>query len=285
MARLDDDTAVTATSDDDAYTATLSPDWAIWGPMGGYIAAVALRAAGAACRRARPASFSAQFHGVADFAPIELRTRLLRTTRVATSVEVDIVQNDKSVLRATVWGVDELDGVEHHTAIRPAMGSPLDYPTIDERFAQQAVNKRSGYPFWDRLQQRPLDWVDDWDNTPPGDPTADSWNRFVDAETFDDAWTDACRLLIVNDIYAWVAVGPAHRGSDTMQRFYAPTIELTTRFVGDARDSAWLFCHAEAPAAANGIVVHRGEVWTESGQLDALGGSTLLSRPLAQQPT
>ena len=128
MARLDDDTAVTATSDDGVYSATLSPDWAIWGPMGGYIAAVALRAAGAACGRARPASFSAQFHGVADFAPIELRTRLLLTTRVATSVEVDIVQNDRSVLRATVWGVDELDGVEHHTAIRPAMGFATRLP-------------------------------------------------------------------------------------------------------------------------------------------------------------
>ena len=36
------DTAVDGT--DGSYRAVLSKDWEIWGPMGGYVAAVALRA-------------------------------------------------------------------------------------------------------------------------------------------------------------------------------------------------------------------------------------------------
>src|SRR5436190_7002460 len=32
---------------DGRYTATVSGDWEIWGPMGGYVAAIALRAAAA----------------------------------------------------------------------------------------------------------------------------------------------------------------------------------------------------------------------------------------------
>ena len=40
------------------YEADISQAWEIWGPMGGYVAGVALRAAGAASPFPRPASFS-----------------------------------------------------------------------------------------------------------------------------------------------------------------------------------------------------------------------------------
>ena len=47
MGDLAADTAVTEVGEG-RYTARLSRDWEIWGPMGGYVAATALRAAGAA---------------------------------------------------------------------------------------------------------------------------------------------------------------------------------------------------------------------------------------------
>ena len=66
MGDLAVDTAVTRTGEG-RYTASLSADWEIWGPMGGYIASVALRAAGAESPFARPASFFCQYLGVAGF--------------------------------------------------------------------------------------------------------------------------------------------------------------------------------------------------------------------------
>ena len=89
MGDLAKDTEVVARGDG-CYEATLSAEWEIWGPMGGYVAACALRAAGASSPNPRPATFTCHFLSVAEFGPIDLRVETRKTGRTATSQRVEV---------------------------------------------------------------------------------------------------------------------------------------------------------------------------------------------------
>ena len=108
------DTELTVVGDG-SFTRLLHRDWEIWGPNGGYLGALALRAAGAHCGRARPANATVHFLGVAGFDdPVELTVTTLRASKVATSVRVSMHQAGRPVLEAMVWGIDEgLGGLQH----------------------------------------------------------------------------------------------------------------------------------------------------------------------------
>ena len=66
---------------DGRYTATVHADWEIWGPCGGYVAALALRAAGAEGHLARPASFFCHYLGVAGFDRVDVEVTTLRSAK------------------------------------------------------------------------------------------------------------------------------------------------------------------------------------------------------------
>ena len=97
MGDLADDTAVRAVGDGDdgRFQATLSPDWEIWGPMGGYVAACALRAVGAgAGPDQRPATFSCHYLSVARFGTVDLQVTTRRRGRTASSQRVEVTQDE-----------------------------------------------------------------------------------------------------------------------------------------------------------------------------------------------
>jgi len=91
MGDLAADTAVQGA--DGRFVADLSSEWEIWGPSGGYVASVALRAAAAHAGFERPASFSCHFLSVARFEQVQIDVRTLRTSRRAESVAVSMSQD------------------------------------------------------------------------------------------------------------------------------------------------------------------------------------------------
>lgn len=279
MGDLATDTALTPLADG-AYSCSLSRDWEIWGPNGGYMAAIALRAAEAATGRARPANATVHFLGVASFdEPLTVTTAVQRSSRVATSVRVDVTQSDRPVLTAMAWGVDDgLAGLSHDGPPPPAYaGRWSDHPTMDERWVALGVERPSTYRFWDNLELRPPLWVDDWEHRSGLEPVYLDWIRFLgDGAGWTSAWAEAARLLLLVDLGAWPAVSRAH----VQQEVIAPSIDVSCEFHRLAPHDGWYLLRGESPIAGDGLVGSHQQVWDADGHLLASGISHLLCRPL-----
>src|SRR6185437_15119896 len=128
------------------YSARLSRDWEIWGPNGGYIAAIALRAAGEHSRFGRPVSIAGHFVGVATFDEVTLDVKTVRLTKRAESMRVSMKQGSNAIFEALVWTCAPMEGLEHELALSPATFEPESVPPTSERLAGEGIE--AGYRFW-----------------------------------------------------------------------------------------------------------------------------------------
>jgi acyl-CoA thioesterase II len=272
---LDVDTHLTG--GDGTWSAHLSEEWRIWGPNGGYLAALALRCAGEHSPFRRPASFSCHFLGVADFTDVTLTARTLRRTKRAESLVVSMTQHGAPIVEAMVWSVGELDGLEHLAAEMPDVPRPDTLRPLDDRLPDDVPM----FPFWENIDFRPCDWLDDWDARPAGEFRSQGWYRFRPTPTFADPYLDAARGLLILDTVLWPA---ADRGHPENAELYAPSIDVQARFHAHAPDEEWLLGEAFSPAAGDGLVGGTGAIWSRSGRLLATGGQQMLYRPMHLNP-
>jgi acyl-CoA thioesterase II len=272
MGDLGADTAIEGS--DGRYRARLSRDWEIWGPNGGYLAVIALRAAGAHTPLRRPATFSCHFLGVADFDVVDLGVRTIRASRRAASIAVSMTQAGKPIIEALAWIVGDVDGLEHDAAPIPDVAPPESLPSVRERLAE---DERGPYhAFWSNFDERPLEWVDNWEEREPGEPTFRSWYRYVPRDRFDDPFVDAGRALLLVDTLGWPAAVRAYAND---LPFYAPSLDVTARFHASSPESPWLLGECRSPVARDGLVSSAASVWAADGQLLASGGQQMLCRP------
>ena len=273
MGDLAEDTAVEACGDG-RYTATLSQDWEIWGPMGGYVAACALRAAGAATPHARPATFSCHYLSVARFGPVQLSVETRKTGRAATSQRVEITQDDRRILDATIWSVGEgLEGLEHDETSPPAVPGPTELRSIQDLVPEDAP---SPFAFWNNFDAKPIHFEVDWPPSGPRPARWQEWLRFLPTATFEDPWIDAARCVILVDLPSWPS---AHRPHAWQQPpFTAPTLDLSVAFHRPTTDEEWLLCDGEAPVSTGGLFGWIARVWSPGGRLHASGGGQCLYR-------
>jgi len=280
MGALGSDTALVGSSVDGVghYTGEVSRDWEIWGPNGGYLAAIALRGVGAHTGRARPASISVQFLRPGRFEPIELDVRTVRGTRRADCVHVVARQGGDDIITAQAWAVDETDGLEHHHAPMPIDTPPEATPTVLERLeAAGRADEAPNFRFWENFVARPLDWIDDWETREPTEPQAGGWYRFTPEETSPDPWVDACRSVILVDTFTWPAATRAHSGE---LPFIAPSLDVNVQLLHHVPDSPWLLAVGQAPVAHRGTIGCYGRVWAADGRLAAMGTGTCICTPV-----
>jgi acyl-CoA thioesterase-2 len=266
-------------SGEGSYEATLSADWEIWGPMGGYVAACALRAAGASTELARPAAFSCHYLGVADFGRVDLRVEARRSGRTAASQRVEVTQGGRPILDAMVWSVRDVEGLEHDETSPPAVPDPDELPDIGELLPDDAAPP---FPFWNNLEARPLAFEAQWPPDGPRPARWQEWLRFTPTATFEDPWVDAARSVILVDLPSWPS---AHRPHAWKQPpFTAPTLDLNVAFHRPTSGRDWLLCDGAAPLSTGGLFGWNARVWSSGGRLHASGGGQCLYRRLPTSP-
>ncbi len=277
MGDLAVDTAVEAVGAG-RFRCVLSRDWEIWGPMGGYVAAVALRAVGAHLgpdHPARPVAFSCHYLGVARFEAVDIAVVALREGRGASSYRVSITQGDRPILEALVWASASTDGLEHDETVAPAVPGPGALPSLRELLPPDA---EPPFPFWENFDPKPVTFEVDWPPDGPREAIWQEWLRFLPTPTWDDPWVDGGRTLILVDLPSWPAAQRVHAW--TNPPWMAPTLDLNVAFHRSTSDHEWLLCDGVAPVSTAGLFGWTGKVWSDAGQLLASGGGQCLYRPM-----
>lgn len=280
MGDLARDTAVEQTGEG-TFTAKLSREWEIWGPMGGYVAAVALRAAGAVSPFARPASFFCQYLSVAAFDTVDLRVTLLRSARTAAAHRVEMTQQGKPILEATVWSIGEVEGLAHDVTEFPGVAMPHELKSLQDLLREEELEAGPPFAFWNNFESRVIDFRRDWPPPEPLPPVFRNWYRFSPTPTFDDLWVDACRALVLIDVQSWPSAARQH--VEQPPRFIAPSLDLYVAFHEPQPSSDWLLCDGHAPVAADGLMAWNGRLWSFDRKLIASGTGQMLCRRLPAQ--
>jgi acyl-CoA thioesterase II len=254
---------------DGAYRANLSPDWEVWGPLGGYVAAIALRAMAAETQLPRPASFQCQFLSVARFDAVEVAVETLRRGKRSQALHARMTQQGRPVLAALGWFVDDgLSGLVHAHGEMPEVPPPAALRS----YAELAEDYADWYPVWRTIDGKPVRWGDG-----AGPPVWHTWMRLVETPDLSDPFLDAARTLTWMDIMMWNAAATPHLPWPLSH--IAPSLDLSLVFHDSAPDDEWLLCDGHAPVARHGLAGCTGRVWTPSGRLLASGTSTLVWRP------
>lgn len=273
---LASDTALGETPE--GFQATLNPDWETLGPCGGYLAAIALRAAGQYTGRPRPVSISCTFlrRGVAG--PAAVTVRALAETRRASSVAVRLTQGVEPLMEALVWMVSgELTGPAHDAAPMPSVTPPEEMQELDTLlppgFTRPFASWRKG------AEERTLSYDLSRCRRPFGEPRILSWFRFRPVATFDDPFVDCGRFLLLIDTLPFPAASAAYQ---ELPPYFAQSLDLTVHFHRMMPGQEWVLCEATAPIAGDGIMSGRTRIWGRDGTLLASGSQQMI---LGKLPT
>jgi acyl-CoA thioesterase-2 len=255
------DQATRLAGDGGSYSIELSREWEIWGPNGGYLAALALRAAGLQAEIAQPASFYCHFLRSPDFDRVELEVDSLRRGRRSESFAVRMTQQGKPVLQALVRTAADAPGYEHQQLRMPSVPAPETLPE----------HQHLPFPFWHNIERRLLD-----EQAASGQQAVvREWTRFRPEPCFEDPFLDAARSLILLDTYGWPAAYRKYRD----RAMVAPNLDTSVWFHQRAPRSEWLLIDHECPIGHHGLLGVSGRVWSADGLLLATGGAQLCCLP------
>jgi acyl-CoA thioesterase len=249
-------TAVLPTSD--GFNVTIDPGWTIGSrPNGGYLLALATRAALAAAGQPHPLAVSCHYLAPPSTGPAELEARLLRSGRSVSSAGVTLLQEGQPCLEALVSaGRLEPDA---EPAWRADSGPP-ELPPPEECLPGQAeLPTRGGVrvAILERVDVRIDPGTAGWaSGQPEGRLESRGWVRFSDGRP-----PDPLGLLLAVDVLPPSIYGLGIVG-------WAPTLALSF-YLRDLPAAGWLRCAARGRLLQGGWFDEEVEVWDGRDRLVA----------------
>jgi acyl-CoA thioesterase len=243
------------------WAGEIAPGWDIGGNAdGGYVLAIAARAAAEAAGRPDPVTVTAHFLSPGLPGPVTIEARLVRAGRRFATVEAVLASADRPVLAllGTFAEPGTRGGPERIEAAPPDLPEPEDCILLEPT---------DGYPppFMGRVELR-MHPRDLGPAGAPGPPTVQGWFRFPGGER-----VDALGLLVAVDAFPPTVLRAG------LPLAWVPTLELTAHI--RARPApGWLRCTFATRFITGGFLEEDGEVWDSAGRLVAQ------SRQLALAP-
>jgi acyl-CoA thioesterase II len=259
----------TVIRDGDRLSAFLSEDWEIWGPNGGYLAAIAMRAIGAAAPAGhRPVTFSCQYLASPRFEAVDLVVTPVRAGKRAWCLNVAMRQREKLCLEAQVWTTDSSWGPEQTRAKMPDAPSPASLRSSKAYVPEAFVRHR----FWTHFESRPVDLSPSHAQN-SNDPRLCIWQRLLDFDAGGDPFLDATRALVLIDMMPVPTFARSQVGTPS---YMTPSLDLTVWLHRPAFNSDWVLIDSHADAAGGGLIHGGGRIWSSDGELIATGGGQFL---------
>jgi hypothetical protein len=262
----DFDLATAVAGGPERWRAEVDPGWTVAGrPNGGYLLAMATRAALRAAGQPHPLAVSAHFLSPADPGPAELEVARLRAGRSLSTARVTLLQEGSARLAALVTagriGPDAGPGWERDGG--PAGLAPVEacLPARPELPGGQRVSLLEHLEL--RIDPATAGWVA---GRPAGTLDMRGWLRFADGRA-----ADPLALLLVVDALPPSSFGLGLPG-------WAPTVELTVYLRG-LPTPGWLACLARGQLWQGGWFDEQAEVWDSAGRLVAQSRQLAGARP------
>lgn len=257
------------------YRAVLSKDWEIWGPNGGYLCAIALRAAAQEAQIARPVALYCHYLKVAQFAAVELQVVVLGRTRRSESLRVSMTQEGKPILEAMVRTASAGEGLGHVDVTAPVVAPPEELPDAQTLLTPAHGPRRV---FWKNFDVRVLSPERFRLPRSASAPRWREWYRVHSEGDFSDPFLDAGRSALLLDTTGW----PAANGPHPDSAYVAPSLDFACWFHASSPSNDWLLVDAHSEIARDSCIGATGRLFDRAGTLIASSGSQLLCTAVAK---
>lgn len=241
--------------DDDTWRGEVQPRWDIVGNAnGGYLLAIAARAAVLASERPDPVTITGHFLAPASPGPVTVHTEILKAGRRFATVRSELRADDGKPLVAALGSYGDLgpvDAPERVDAVPPELPPVADCVKVEatETFPPPFMNNVELYLHPDDVPFGP--------GGSPGKPRVRGWFRWPDGESL-----DTLGLIVASDAF------PPTIFNANLPVAWTPTIELTTH-VRERPVGEWLRCSFNTRFITGGFLEEDGELWDVNDRLIA----------------